>query len=153
MGEKYEIRTTERQKVAAVRRTITPLELGDTFGELFPKIYGFISQQGIAPAGPAYGRYHAFTDERVDVEVGVPVASSIKSEGEIIDTTLPETKAVFMMHSGSYDTLKEAHENMIGWVAENGLEVNDAPWESYVVDMATTGDAEKLRTELVYPIK
>ncbi|HUG48397.1 MAG TPA: GyrI-like domain-containing protein [Candidatus Limnocylindria bacterium] len=156
-----EIRELTPQATVAVRITerMSELDLGQLFGEHLPNIAHGIAERSGHPAGPPYGRYHSWEADRVDVEIGIPVAAPVAGlrpldqhePGEMGASELPGGPAVVAVHRGRYDTLREAYEALPGWIASQGRQIGGAPWESYVDDPSEVDGAE-LRTEVCWPL-
>jgi effector-binding domain-containing protein len=150
------------QPTAAVRiaRPMTQVDLAELFDTHLPTIAERIADLGGQAAGPPYGRYHEWGEERVDVEIGIPVAAPIANlrplseceEGEIGASELPAGNVAVTVHRGSYDGLSATYDKLGAWIREQGHEAGQGPWESYVDDPAEVDDPASLRTEVVWPL-
>jgi effector-binding domain-containing protein len=157
-----EIRELIPQPTAAVRLTqaMADLDLGALFDEHLPNVAHRLADMGIEPAGPPYGRYHAWGPESVDVEIGIPVSApppnvrplAEAEPGEMGASELPGGQAAVLVHSGPYDGLRQAYDDLHEWIHAQGREEGPAPWESYVDDPTEVGDEADVRTEVVWPL-
>ncbi|MEV4168472.1 GyrI-like domain-containing protein [Nonomuraea sp. NPDC049709] len=108
---------------AGVRRAITMTTFG-LVGDRIGEIIGWLAERGIAPAGAPFLRYHSIdmANDRLVVEAGVPVATPVEGEGDILPGTLPAGRYVAVSHHGHLDQLAGVIESLLKWAGEQGLE-------------------------------
>lgn len=155
-----EIRDLGPQPTVCVRVSEPTSRLGELFRELLPLVAERIADLGGEPAGPPYGRYHAYTDQHVDVEIGVPVVAPVGNlptaeeapRGEMAAGELPGGRAAIIQHRGSYASLNQAYSRLEAWLHDRGEQPGAGPWESYVDDPAEVRDRSQLLTEVVWPL-
>lgn len=155
-----EIRDLLPHPTAAVRLTAPTTELGSLFDERLPNIADWLADAGVDPAGPPYARYHRYSAEEVDVEIGIPVDRPLPhvrplgqaEPDELAASELPGGPTAILVHLGSYDGLPQAYERLRAWIREQGREEGPPPWESYVDDPSEVDDASQLRTEVCWPL-
>lgn len=164
MSESDETRIVELapQPTVAVRvqRPIAEVDLGELFDYHLPNIADTIANRGGEPVGAAYGRYHEFGPEQVDVEIGIPVAMPIAGlrplaeceAGELGSSELPGGSAAVAVHRGTYDGLSAAYDSLHAWMHDNGHAEGPGPWESYIDDPSEVEDSSQMRTEVVWPL-
>jgi effector-binding domain-containing protein len=134
--------------------------LADLFDVHLPNIADQIVNLGGAAAGAAYGRYHEFGPEQVDVEIGIPVVAPVANlrplaeceQGEMGTSELPGGPAAVTVHRGSYDGLSAAYDRLHDWIHTQGQEEGPGPWESYIDSPSEVEDPTQLRTEVVWPL-
>jgi AraC family transcriptional regulator len=110
--------------------------------------------------GSLFARYHNFSTDLVDVEIGIPVAAPLPdlpavadvAAGEVGAGELPAGRAAITVHRGSYDGLSATYEKLHEWIHEAGESEGAGPWEDYVDDPGDMSDMSNVRTEVVWPL-
>ena len=156
-----EIRTLEPTTTIAVRLETTVDRLSEVFDKEMPRIGAVLSDVGGQMAGPPFARYHHYGPDRVEVEVGAPIAFvtaglqpiSGKPDGIMGASSLPGGLAAVTIHNGPYDMLAKTYDALAAWIAAEGHTAGDGPWEIYVSDPGTVPDPADLETEIVWPIQ
>jgi effector-binding domain-containing protein len=143
-----EIRTLEPVKTMTIRSVIGKDQLGEAFMKSMPKVGGYLADK---MAGPPFGLYHAYSEESVDVEIGMPVLEHVAASDDIQPSEIAGGRYAVATHVGSYDTLPQTYDALYKWVAANGHTDNGPPFESYIDDPGSTGP-DKVRTEVCIPI-
>lgn len=125
-------RVESHEQVTAIVRGEVPVEgiagfLGGAFGE----VMGVLGAQGVAPVGPPFARYDR-TDGGFRIEAGFPVSVPVIPVGRVEVASLPGGEQVQVMHRGAYSDVAVAWAAAEAWIAEHGLVIAAAPWESYL---------------------
>ena len=144
----------------AVRVQGTANDIAGMFSDNLPRVFAKVSSLGATLAGPAFGRYHTFSPENVDVEIGVGVDATPEGlapladvePGDVGASELPAGPAAVATHLGPYNTLSQTYDRLHEWIHEQGREEGPGPWEAYVDDPAVVKDHSLLRTEVVWPL-
>ena len=129
----YEIHLTDLspQPAAVIRAQVAPPDLPEFLGRAFEEVLAVVGQQGLAPAGPPFGRYVP-SGERFEVTVGFPVDAEVSASGRVTPDELPGGTVAATMHTGAYDAVGAAYDATTDWVADHGLTTSGTPWESYL---------------------
>jgi len=105
MSLNLEIVDRPAQPYVAVRGTVT-MQTFPEIADRLPGLFGWLAERGIAPAGPPFFRYLVIDMEReLDVEAGVPVATAVAGEGEVLAGELPAGTYAATTHVGHPDEL------------------------------------------------
>jgi effector-binding domain-containing protein len=156
-----EIRELAAQPTVCVRTQAPTSSLSDIFSRFPGAVVARIQEGGAEVAGSLYARYHAFSPETVDVEVGIPVGAPIAglpaigdvAAGEVGAGELPAGQIAFTVHRGSYDGLSATYDRLHEWIQAAGLSEGAAPWEAYVDDPGDMSDMTNVRTEVSWPLE
>ncbi|HVE93199.1 MAG TPA: GyrI-like domain-containing protein [Actinomycetota bacterium] len=149
----FEIRQELPRHAVTIRKVVGNSEVAQAFGECLPKVFGYIQSKGGAMSGPPFGLYHSFSDDKMDMEAGLPVEAPVEGEGEITSTTLPGGRVAATWHVGPYEQLAQAHESLRRWVDEQGLRPAGPPRDVFWTDPGQEPDPSKWRTEVVLPVE
>ena len=155
-----ELRDLDPQPAVTVRVSAPTPSLGELFDLHLPNIADRIADLGGEPVGPPFARYHDYSAEAVDVEIGIPVRAPVATlrpieeaePGEVAAGQLPGGRVAITVHRGSYDGLRAAYERLSAWIAAQGLTSGAGPWEAYIDDPTEVQDPSQLRTEVVWPL-
>jgi effector-binding domain-containing protein len=155
-----ELRDLDPQPAVVVRVSAPTPDLGELFDLHLPNIADRVADLGGTPAGAPFARYHHFSEDTVDVEIGIPVVAPVANlrplaeaePGEVAGGELPAGRVAITVHRGSYDGLADTYRRLESWLEANGHAAGPAPWESYIDDPTEVQDASQLRTEVVWPL-
>jgi effector-binding domain-containing protein len=150
-GEAVRIETVEPRHLAAVRVRCAADELQSALAMALPEAMQRVVSTGATVVGAPLVVYHSF-GETHDIEAAIPIAEPIEGKGRVQPGELPGGAAVVTWHRGPYDRLERAHERVMAYLDEHGLERRGAPWEEYWTDPGMEPDPAKWRTKLVWPI-
>jgi len=148
---------------AALRRKVTMHNIGEVLPAIHPTVFGWLAAKGIAPAGPPFWKYNVIDMEaEMEVEVGVPVATAISGDGDVLAGVLPAGRYVTAWHTGHPSELAAATGSLLDWAAGQGLKWDKTEsehgerWASrleiYETDPAEEPDMTKWRTQLAFKL-
>ncbi len=144
-------RLSERHS-ASVRTTTQLHRLRHTIDSLHELVMCVVGEQGLAPAGPLFARFHQI-GRAIVVEAGMPLAQPIVPEGVVLPSSLPGGPALLCRYYGTLEELAAIRDTMARLRRVNGLTTAGAPWESYLVDRRDAFDGEDRITEVVLPVR
>jgi len=142
-----------------IRKVVPMHELPTVIPQFHREVFGWLGQHGVSPAGAPFIRYHTINmPSALDVEIGVPVASAVSTDGRVAESTLPAGQYAVLLYTGPYDGLMQANKALLDWAKARGLALDrqDSPngdafgarYESYLIDPAGEPDPEKWETEV-----
>ncbi|HWA07044.1 MAG TPA: GyrI-like domain-containing protein [Ignavibacteria bacterium] len=149
----YKIVTLESQTALAIRDTCTFAELGAKFGEIYSEIGAYLKANSIKPAGYPFGIYHSVSDEKVDLEAGIPVTGEPAGSGRIYTMQTYFGKAANTAFVGPYEQLSKAWKDFAELVDADNHKLAGPCFEVYVTDPEEEPDSSKWITELYTPVE
>ena len=153
MKQEFETKQIDAQPIVGIRTTTTMDKIGEVMGPLFGEVYGYIQQSGQEPAGMPFAIYYSMDGDTIDLECGMPVASSMESVGNIQAGELPAGTVATVTHMGRYDALPQTWSALTEWMGSQGLQPAGAPWEVYVTDPGAEPDKSMWRTDIFFPVR
>jgi hypothetical protein len=112
-----------RPYIAISARITSNAEFRQAADQGFPRLFAWLHQRGLAPAGPPFIRYRAFsaTGSPARVEIAVPTADRVKGSDGIEASMLPAGEWVTFLHRGPYSHASEpdlaaAHATVRAWI-------------------------------------
>jgi hypothetical protein len=112
-----------RPYIAISARITSNAEFRQAADRGFPRLFGWLHERDLAPAGPPFIRYRAFsgTGDPARVEIAVPTADRVKASDGIEASMLPAGEWVTFLHRGPYShasepDLADAHETIRAWI-------------------------------------
>jgi effector-binding domain-containing protein len=150
------------QPYVGIRRTLPMASLSELADRL-PDVFGWLGRRGVAPTDAPFFKYNviAMAGELV-VEAGVPVASAVPGDDEVISGVLPAGRFVTVTHTGHPDELLPVTADLLAWADSQGLTFDryDSPagdvWacrlEVYRTDPAQEPDMNKWETQLLFKL-
>jgi AraC family transcriptional regulator len=127
-------------------------EIAKAIAESLGKAFPYAMQAGLPIAGHPTARYLTAGPGLFDMQIGVPLATASKGDGDVETGELPGGPMAVAVHAGSYDSLSETYAAMERWMESNGYRPGAGPWESYVTDPGEHPDVKDWRTEVYWPI-
>ena len=152
----------KEQPYMGIRLLTHPSKLSEVIPQSHQQVFAFLSEQGVAPAGPPFIRYHVIDmQEQFDISLGVPVASAIEGRGAVRPAVFPAGRYAALIYTGIENGIP-ANGALIEWGAQHGLEWDrheeaggDAfvsRYESFMTDPADEPDMSKWETEVAIKV-
>ena len=146
------------QHYVGIRTEVPMRQLPKVIPQLLGEVFAWVGKQGIAPAGAPFIRYLVIDmAAKLDIELGVPVATAVSGDGRVAAGVLPAGRYATLVYTGLRDDIA-ANAALLNWGAEQGLvwdrwvaENGDgfgARLESYLTDPDDEPDPEKWETEV-----
>lgn len=130
------------------RRSQAPAtEIGALFDRVAPAAYSEIPEGRVT--GPLTAVYHSFTGGVFDVTIGFPTAWRPGTDAGVTVLELPGGPALRTVHTGPYDTLREAYDNLERAARERGATPAVAV-ERYLTDPGVNPDPATWQTEVLF---
>lgn len=148
----FEIESIDPLPAAVVRAEVPMDELTGVFDRAIPEVMHVVAEQGLALTGPPFGYYPRSPGATVEVAVGFPVSGPVVARGEVEPMELPGGRAVVGIHVGPFDSLASTYQDLLEWVAAEGLELAVGMWEVYLTDPSAEPDPSRWRTRIVWPL-
>ena len=113
-----ERREISSQHIVFVRSRTARNELSTAIGAGLGKAFPYSQRTGLAIAGRPFTRYLSTGPGLFNIEVGIPVATAPKAEGDVEAGTLPGGAVAVAMHGGHYDQLTDTYAALERWIVE-----------------------------------
>lgn len=154
----YEIttRTIDEVPVLYQARRVERDQIASVLAEALPAVFNYVLGAGLAPAGHPYVRYMNMSAAFIDVEAGIPLVNAADEdppeETAVLRGALPAGLVAATIHTGPYDGLAAAYEELDRWVEASEHTAIGGPWEVYLTDPAEVPDPADWKTEVFSPI-
>jgi hypothetical protein len=144
------------RKLAAVRREITPGEVGSGWGPAVTKVWDFIrGQPGLWTDGHNIFVYHHAKQPGAPMlcDFGVEVTRTFETVGEVHATETPGGEAAVALHRGPYNCMDEAYNAIDTWMTENRRVSAGHSWEIYGDPTPDPADTETTVVHLLNSVR
>ncbi|MBN1597390.1 MAG: GyrI-like domain-containing protein [Bacteroidales bacterium] len=149
-----EIINVKATKALYLKADVPIQSIGGKMGEMYGKLYGYLGQNKIEPAGYPMAVYYSFDPNGNTLfEALVPISDTITPADEIGYKEYPAMKVVSAKYTGSYDNMAIVYSKIQKYIKENKLETTGVSWEVYLTDPEEIDDPEKNETVIYFPIK
>lgn len=150
-------------RTVGITRSVTMDQIAEV-ADSIPGVEGWLAEQGAAPAGPPFFRYHVLDMAGQSlVEAGFPVPADTQlatDGGEVALGTIPAGRYAVVVHRCRPDELYQATADLLTWAESEGLawDAWETPeghaWrgrlENYFTDPEEEPDLSRWETELAF---
>jgi effector-binding domain-containing protein/carbon monoxide dehydrogenase subunit G len=121
----------------------------------YDELYGALAKAKVEIKGAPFAIYTKWDEATKQTEFvcAVPVDANAKVPAKYKIMQTSAGRAVKGMNYGSFDKLKDTHNQIAQYIAFKKLEIVGAPWEVYVTQPDVEKDTSKWVTEVYYPVK
>ena len=151
-GSRVDLDELVERHVASVCTSIDRHRLRRTIAVLHELVMDAVGEQGLAPAGPLFTRYHRL-GEVVTLEAGIPLAQPIEPLGVVAASVLPGGPALRARHVGGREQLPQRCPELERYCSIHGMRAAGPPWECYIIDGRDTPDEREWVTEIYLPVR
>jgi DNA-binding transcriptional MerR regulator len=157
------VKTIPTARIASAREIVPAIaDMPQYRGILIERLYGWLKQQGIVPAGYEIVLYHVaeYTETDIDMEFAIAIPERAKLTGNpgddlITVRELPtNTQVASVFHSGMIQDITQAITALFTWIGANGYTSNGAIREIHLFGPETVSvEEQSVVIELQIPIQ
>lgn len=144
----YTIRLVNTEPITAIscRQTMSVNDFGRYYGTLYERI----GKEQLHPTGKVLALYHdqEFDPECSDIELALSIAETDRA-----NRVIPGALCASTTHYGAYSSLSDAYAAIVKWLAENGYEMADCPYEIYRKTQFDKLPPSKWETDIFFPVR
>lgn len=147
------IKTIEPQLVASIRQIVPNV---DALAPFFGEIEEYVKAEGCTLAGPGMIIYNndEYPDDEFDGEAAYPITNKLPGTERIRIYEIPQIEVAYMVYTGTYEEVGEAHQMLGAWVAEQGYHLAGANRVVFLHCGEDAGGVEgKTVIEIQYTVK
>ena len=133
---------------ASIRDTVAMADIRNFFDGSIGTLGTVLADQSVTPTGAPFGLYRGQPTDTVDIEVGFPTDRPIDPDRGVSAGTLPAGRVARMIHQGSFDTLGDSWQRLMGWIIGQGELPGPMFWEVYLTEPTPDMDPAALSTAL-----
>ncbi len=129
-------------------------QLSRFFGEQYGAIYGALGKMGIAATHAPYAFYYSVDEANkvTELAAAVQVDDADVSLPGFETVTLPAAKVITTRHTGSYETMRPAYQELDDYAREKGLQ-KGLVMEQYLSDPTVEKDPSNWKTDIFFLVK
>jgi len=128
-------------RVLVLERTIDRAEIGSFLGEAFSAAGAALAAAGSHPTGGPVARYD-MADGQFTVQAGLPIEADLPDPAALsreaamvdglVEAEFPAGPAATTVHTGPYEQIPAAYQELSSWMAEHHYRPTGRPWEQYL---------------------
>lgn len=149
------------QDVAAVpvifqARKVEREQIGTALAECLPAVFGYVMENGLAPAGHPFVRYNSMSSAYFEIHAGIPLVEAASddppAESAMSRGKLPAGRVATTIHTGPYEGLAAAYAELDRWIEASEHTSSGPPWEVYLTDPGEVPDPAQWQTQVFFPV-
>jgi len=151
----FEVKESEFKggRYAVIKGKVSFSEMQQFYGSSFAEIQESVKKKWAKVTGPPIGMYYTWDEQNKQTELAAGMPTNRKVETDNVKTIKIETsKAMLIEHSGSYETIPQAHKALGYYVQKNKLDLKFPVIEQYLSDPMSEPDPSKRITKIYYLI-
>ena len=133
----------KEQYYVAITSIVRQKEIPDLLPPLIPEIFNWLRMKKLKPAGAPFFKYSEMEDDKIKVEVGIPVDKPVKGDERIHGGVFPSGTYIKVTYTSPYSNLPNVHSELSKWKEKNNIRTKGGVTEFYPTDPASQPDAEK----------
>ena len=131
MAYVFEVIEAQAQPALAIRTVTSVDHLPEEIGKAYGAIAAYLAEKGEQPQGPAFVAYYNMDMQKLDVEIGFPVAKEIAGSGDVLGTHIPAGRKATCMYKGPYKDMAATYAALTRWIDDNGYVPTGVVYEFY----------------------
>ena len=150
------------QTYLGIRTMASIREMSKVIPKVLNELFPWLDKHGVKPTGAPFVRFHVIDmANKMDIELGVPVAGDITGDGRVKPGVLPAGRYATTVYTGVKNAYK-ANAALIAWAEKQGLkwdrwdeETGDAfrgRYETFLTGPEDDPDNKKWQTEVAIKI-
>lgn len=138
------------QRAAVIRLIFPRPEFHAQIAFALAELLSALAEQRLVPAGPLFAHYLRMTPTLFDLELGLPIPSTVRAFGRVDPGQLPACTVARTLHHGPWSSLPGAWQEFDRWVATEPRHTASTDlWEHFHTTPDTIADPAHHRTELL----
>lgn len=145
-----EIKELPTQFTLYIRFRAPVQDLPNHFQRIYSRIFGYLGQLGVQPAGAPFAAYHNMDMQDLHVEAGVPLLKPQPGQGEIHTGRIEGGLFAICHYTGAYGGVGPAYDDLTRFIEEKGFEMSGPVYEWYL--NGPDVPQKDLKTDIVFPV-
>ncbi|MEV0407753.1 GyrI-like domain-containing protein [Actinoallomurus sp. NPDC050550] len=151
-----------QQPYVAIRAIVSMQTISEAAAR-FPAVFAWLAARGLTPAGAPFLKYDSIDmPGRLEIEVGIPVGTSVDGDGEVVSGVLSPGRYASLTVVGPPSDLAAHTRALLDWATDKDLRFDQVrtdgteQWlcrlEIYNTDPAVEPNPAKWETELAFKL-
>lgn len=136
----------DEQYYVAIKTKVRQKEIPEVLPPLILELFNWLKTKKLEPAGAPFFKYSEMYDDKMKVEVGVPVDLKVTGDKHIQPGIFPSGRYLEVTYTGPYSNLPMVHAELAKWRENHHIKIENSVTEFYPTDPAVEPDPEKWKT-------